>query len=84
MDGRHNGAAMTVEGKERGYRNLARFDGEVRQEVPPRAVVGEDPDVQHVGVREHDVRSGADRSQASRRRAASSNGATGSGQAVLR
>ncbi len=31
-------------------------DGEVREEVSPGAVVGQDPDVEHVGVGEHQVR----------------------------
>jgi hypothetical protein len=31
-------------------------DVEAVQEVRPRAVVGQDPDVEHVGVGEHDVR----------------------------
>ena len=34
---------------------------EVREEVAPARVVGQDPDVQHVGVREHDVGALADR-----------------------
>ena len=35
-------------------------DGEVGEEVRPRGVVGQDPDVEHVGVREHEVRPPAD------------------------
>ena len=35
-------------------------DGQVGEEVGPRGVVGQDPDVEHVGVREHEVRSPAD------------------------
>ena len=35
-------------------------DGEVGEEVRPRRVVGQDPDVQHVGVGEHEVRAPAD------------------------
>ena len=35
-------------------------DGEVGEEVGPRGVVGQDPDVEHVGVREHEVRPPAD------------------------
>ena len=31
-------------------------DREVREQLGPGGVVGEDPDVEHVGVREHDVR----------------------------
>ena len=36
-------------------------DREVGEEVPPRGVVGEDPEVQHVGVGEDDVAVAADR-----------------------
>ena len=36
-------------------------DREVREEVAPGAVVGQDPDVEHVGVREDQVRPPADR-----------------------
>ena len=39
-------------------------DREVGEEVSPRAVVGQDPDVQHVGVGEHDVGLAADRARA--------------------
>ena len=35
-------------------------DGEVREDVRPRVVVREDPDVEHVGVREDEVRPPAD------------------------
>ena len=35
-------------------------DREVREQLGPGGVVGEDADVQHVGVREHDVRPSAD------------------------
>ncbi len=35
-------------------------DREVREEVAPVAVVGQDPHVEHVGVREHEVRAPAD------------------------
>ena len=35
-------------------------DGEVGEEVGPRGVVGQDPDVEHVGVGEHEVRPPAD------------------------
>ena len=35
-------------------------DGEVREHVRPRVVVREDPDVEHVGVREDEVRAPAD------------------------
>ena len=35
-------------------------DREVGEQVRPRAVVGQDPEVQHVGVGEHDVRAPAD------------------------
>ena len=43
---------------------------EVGEEVAPRAVVGQDPDVQHVGVGEHDVGAPADRGALLARRVA--------------
>ena len=43
---------------------------EVGEEVAPRAVVGQDPEVEHVGVGEHDVRAPADREALLARRVA--------------
>ena len=45
-------------------------DGEVGEEVRPRGVVGQDPDVEHVGVREDEVRPPADRGALLARRVA--------------
>jgi hypothetical protein len=36
-------------------------DSQVREEVRPRLMVGQDPDVEHVGVGQHEVRAPADR-----------------------
>ena len=45
-------------------------DREVREHVRPRVVVGEDPDVEHVGVREDEVRAPPDRGALVARRVA--------------
>ena len=45
-------------------------DREVREEVRPQRVVGQDPDVEHVGVGQHEVRLAADRGALLARRVA--------------